>query len=167
VGQSEGSEPSRLESSGPMREAGATSTLRNVTRLSVVQGCCARPTGGSHGRTIRGPAQRRGGAKLRPRLRGWSRRGGQENYKGRRPVGSRLGGPRCPHSSFIRPLFLNSSQTACSREKATNCVIGACQSVRILRSWPTKTPFSKRRWITSRKPGSASGQLKASCALRA
>jgi hypothetical protein len=37
---------------------------------------------------------------------------------------------------------------------------------RILRLWPTKTPFSKRRWSTSRKPEGASGQPRASCALR-
>jgi hypothetical protein len=35
-------------------------------------------------------------------------------------------------------------------------------SVRILRSWPTKTPSSKRRWTTSRKPDSASERLRAS-----
>ena len=29
------------------------------------------------------------------------------------------------------------------------------QPVRILFSWPTKTAFSKRRWTTSSKPGSA------------
>ena len=39
--------------------------------------------------------------------------------------------------------------------------------IRILRSWLTKTPSSKRRWTTSRKPGSASGRPRASCALRA
>src|SRR5215212_8744076 len=50
-----------------MIEAGATSTLRNVTRLSAVQGCCARPTGGSHGRTTDACAQRFKDAERRPR----------------------------------------------------------------------------------------------------
>src|SRR5687768_7194930 len=48
-----------------MIEAGATST-------SEFQECCpkrcARPTGGSHGRTTRGPAQRAAGAKRRAAL---------------------------------------------------------------------------------------------------
>jgi hypothetical protein len=64
------SEPSRLESSDPMREAGATSTLRNVIRLSIVQGCCARPTGGSHGRTTDACTQRFKDAERRPRYQG-------------------------------------------------------------------------------------------------
>jgi hypothetical protein len=46
--------------SDPMREAGATSTgkLQSSRR-------CACPTGGSHSRTTRGPAQRFEGAKRR------------------------------------------------------------------------------------------------------
>src|SRR5215203_6650086 len=40
------------------------------------------------------------------------------------------------------------------------------QPVRILWSWPTKTPSLRRRWTTSRKPDSASGRPRASCALR-
>src|SRR5215217_5185952 len=71
-------------SSDPMREAGVSSTR------SKLQGCClecARPTGGSHTRTTRGPAQRRGGRKAKAAL---SNRGGLEqrgiqhtHYKGR------------------------------------------------------------------------------------
>ena len=67
-----------------MREAGVSSTR------SKLQGCClecARPTGGSHTRTTRGPAQRRGGRKAKAAL---SNRGGLEqrgiqhtHYKGR------------------------------------------------------------------------------------
>jgi hypothetical protein len=44
----------------PMIEADAPSTEE------VVSVSCARPTGGSHGRTTRGPAQRFSGAKRRP-----------------------------------------------------------------------------------------------------
>jgi hypothetical protein len=40
-----------------MREAGVTSTVCR----------CARPTGGRHARTTRGPAQRSRGVKRRPR----------------------------------------------------------------------------------------------------
>src|SRR5918994_7997007 len=40
------------------------------------------------------------------------------------------------------------------------------QPARILRSWLTKTPSSKRRWITSREPVSASGRPRASCARK-
>jgi hypothetical protein len=46
-----------------MREAGAPSTEE------VCLPERARPTGGSHGRTIRGPAQRLEGAKRRPRYK--------------------------------------------------------------------------------------------------
>src|SRR5215212_10671961 len=51
-------------SSDPMREAGAPSTGKS---LACVTKCCARPTGGSHGRTTDAPAQRGEGAKHRPR----------------------------------------------------------------------------------------------------
>jgi hypothetical protein len=45
----------------------------------------ARPTGGSHARTTRGPAQRRGGAKGKPR-QGWGpKKRGQRQYKGPSP----------------------------------------------------------------------------------
>jgi hypothetical protein len=47
---------------------------------------CARPTGDSHACTIRGPAQRRGGAKGKPR-QGWGpKKRGQGQYKGRSPA---------------------------------------------------------------------------------
>jgi hypothetical protein len=59
----EGSEPSRPESSDPMREAGAPST-GECTHAEA-----AHPTGGSHGRTTKSPAQRFRGAKLRPRYK--------------------------------------------------------------------------------------------------
>ena len=49
-----------------MIKAGATSTEEVVSAPC----CCARPTGGSHGRTTRGPAQRGEGAKRRPRPTG-------------------------------------------------------------------------------------------------
>src|SRR5215203_3296254 len=48
-----------------MIEASAPSTGKS---LACVTKCCARPTGDSHGIT-RGPTQRRGGAKRRPRCR--------------------------------------------------------------------------------------------------
>jgi hypothetical protein len=38
--------------------------------------------------------------------------------KGQSPMGPRLGGPRCPYSPFILPLFLRSALSAYSREKA-------------------------------------------------
>src|SRR5215211_3883114 len=60
-----GPEPVSHGSSGPMIEAGAPST----GDVGMSSRRCARPTGGSHGRTTRGPAQRRGDAKQRPRLR--------------------------------------------------------------------------------------------------
>src|SRR5215217_7804450 len=50
-------------SSDLMIEAGETSTLWGV----IVLRRCARPTGGSHARIIRGPAQRSRGVKRRPR----------------------------------------------------------------------------------------------------
>jgi hypothetical protein len=62
-------------------------------------------------------------------------------------------------------LFLSNSQSACSRDKAKQSGDRRI-STRILRSWPTKTPFSKRRWTTSRKPDSALGRLRAFCARR-
>jgi len=61
-----------------MREAGAPSTGR-----------CARPTGDSHGRTTRGPAQRTAG-QSKGRTKEAPQRG-QENYKGRGPEGHRPG----------------------------------------------------------------------------
>ena|SRR5215216_1253439 len=63
LGQSEGSKPSRLESSDPMIEADAPSTGE------LPQCCpeCARPTGDSHGRTYDDHAQRFKGTKRRPR----------------------------------------------------------------------------------------------------
>src|SRR5215204_5313650 len=61
------------------------------TRRELDQ-CCtkrhARPTGGSHGRTTRGPTQRRGGAKRRPRRVRWGENGaarGSIINKGRSP----------------------------------------------------------------------------------
>src|SRR5215213_2355319 len=54
-------------SSDPMREADAPST----GELQVCFPWCARPTGDSHTRTTRGPAQRFEGAKRRPRCGGW------------------------------------------------------------------------------------------------
>src|SRR5215212_11295237 len=63
-GTAEGPEPSSHGSSDPMREAGAPSTGKS---LACVTKCCARPTGGSHGRTTDAPAQRGEGAKHRPR----------------------------------------------------------------------------------------------------
>src|SRR5215211_6283339 len=85
VGQSQGPEPSRLESSDPMREAGGAEHER------VVEYClrsCARPTGCKHGRTIRGPAQRFEGAKRRtaPGTKGTQRGRGQ--YSGWGPTPS-------------------------------------------------------------------------------
>jgi len=67
-----------------MREAGAPST-RDVAGMRLAW--CARPTGGSHGRTVRGPAQRRGGAERRPRQKCWQDGRGQQqqHYKGRSP----------------------------------------------------------------------------------
>jgi hypothetical protein len=53
--------------SDPMREADAPST----GELQVCFPWCARPTGDSHTRTTRGPAQRFEGAKRRPRCGGW------------------------------------------------------------------------------------------------
>src|SRR5215216_4273902 len=51
--------------------------------------CCARPTGDKHGRTTRGPAHRRGGAKRRPRRERVKQvrvRRGPGQYKGLSPV---------------------------------------------------------------------------------
>jgi hypothetical protein len=54
-----------------MIEASAPSTGKS---LACVTKWCARPTGGSHGRTTDAPAQGRGGAKRRPRLGGCLRK---------------------------------------------------------------------------------------------
>jgi hypothetical protein len=68
-----------------MIEAGATSTAPFRDRDIG----CACPTGDSHARTTRGPAQRRGGAKGKPR-QGWGpKKRGQGHYRGRGPVGHR------------------------------------------------------------------------------
>src|ERR671911_2618563 len=78
-----GPEPSRLESSDPMREAGAPNTVKLLLRFRYR---CARPTGGSHGRITDGPAQRREDAKQRPRcVTGRVQQRGQQHthYKGR------------------------------------------------------------------------------------
>jgi hypothetical protein len=48
-----------------MREAGVPRTEEVVTVCTKRR---ARPTGGGHARTTRGPAQRTGGAKRRPRI---------------------------------------------------------------------------------------------------
>jgi hypothetical protein len=62
-----------------MIEAGATSTGPFRDRDIG----CARPTGDSHARTTRGPAQGRGGTKQRPH-QGWGpKKRGQRQYKGR------------------------------------------------------------------------------------
>src|SRR5215211_6290354 len=84
--QSEGSEPTRTRSSDPMIEAGGAEHERVVEYCSR---SCARPTGCKHGRTIRGPVQRRRGAKRRPRRGGKSEKRGEGQYKGRSPVGPR------------------------------------------------------------------------------
>ena len=57
-------------SSDPMREAGGPSTGES---LGMDCKGCARPTGGSHGRTTDVPAQRFEGKKRRPRPRGVSK----------------------------------------------------------------------------------------------
>src|SRR5215211_5355278 len=78
-----GPEPVSHGSSDPMREAGATST----GDVGMSSRRCARPTGGSHGRTTRGPAQRRGGRKAKAALEGGpSTKRGQGQHKGRSPV---------------------------------------------------------------------------------
>jgi len=71
-----------------MIEAGVPSTRRMLQHVAACcPSYCARPTEGSHGRTNRGPAQRRGGRKAKAAL---SNRGGVEqrgkqhtHYKGR------------------------------------------------------------------------------------
>ena len=65
-----------------MIEAGGPSTSEFSGMLSQVAGC-ARPTGGSHGLTTRGPAQRfKGKAKAAPTTRCEKQRG-QGHYKAR------------------------------------------------------------------------------------
>ena len=87
TGQNEGSKPGswKLRPCDRSRcdEHGRVVTVRHVA--------CARPTGDSHGRTTRAPAQRRGGAKRRPRCvcgNGCSDQRGQQykHYKGRSQV---------------------------------------------------------------------------------
>src|SRR5215216_4497698 len=81
-----GPEPVSHGSSDPMIEAGATSTRSLATHRG---GCCARPTGGSHGRTTQGPAQRRRGRNAKAALEGGpSTKRGQGQYKGRGPTPS-------------------------------------------------------------------------------
>jgi hypothetical protein len=63
-GKVKGRSPDRM-SSGSMREAGAPST--EVVVLALWVGC-ARPTGGSHGRTPGAPEQRFNGVNLRATL---------------------------------------------------------------------------------------------------
>jgi hypothetical protein len=68
-----------------MREAGATSTLRNVTRLSVVQRCCAAPPGVVM--IARQTLVRNGSSTQsegRAEVMGLER--GQRQYKGRSPL---------------------------------------------------------------------------------
>src|SRR5919112_2510995 len=71
-----------------------------------------------------------------------------QRLESRRP---QLGGSQFPDNPFMQPLSLNSSQSACSREKAKQSG-DRKMPTRTLWSWPTKTPFSKGRWTTSRKP---------------
>src|SRR5215218_5181490 len=79
-----------------MREAGVSSTVEVAGAVrAVVPAGCARPTGGGHGCTADGPTQHTSGkgyvkillikACEGPRLRGWSRRCGQGQYRGRSP----------------------------------------------------------------------------------
>src|SRR5215217_7586808 len=81
-GHSEGPEPVSHGSSDPMSEpvSRARGGLLDARYIE-----CARPTGGSHGRIIRGPAQRRGDAKRRPRSTSTVVERGQGQYKGRSP----------------------------------------------------------------------------------
>jgi hypothetical protein len=67
-----------------MIEAGAPST----EELSLNFRGCARPTGGSHGRTDEGPTQRFEGAKRRAAPGRGPRKRGQRQYKGSGPTGS-------------------------------------------------------------------------------
>src|SRR5215217_1291819 len=94
--QSEGSEPTRTRSSDPMIEAGGAKHERVVEYCSR---SCARPTGCKHGRTIRGPVQRRG-AQGEGRVGGGRpsapvQRGQQyKHYKGRSPKAPPLWVPK-------------------------------------------------------------------------
>src|SRR5215203_1082748 len=69
-----------LRGSGLMREAG-----RAGTGEVAVSSKCARPTGGSYGRTARGSAQRGGGTKRRPRPRGVSQSAARDSIKAGTP----------------------------------------------------------------------------------
>jgi small subunit ribosomal protein S6 len=60
-----------------MIEAGAPSTGRSQALFPE----CARPTGGSHGRTARGPAQRGEGARRRPRQGGVPKSAANDSIK--------------------------------------------------------------------------------------
>jgi hypothetical protein len=60
-GHSEGPEPSRVENSDPMREAGAANRRKLLLRFGQF---CVRPTGDSYGRTTHAPEQRFNGANL-------------------------------------------------------------------------------------------------------
>jgi hypothetical protein len=78
-----------------MIEASEPST-EDVAGMRYV--ACARPTGGSHGRTARGPAQRRGGAKRKAALsnRGEAEQRGQQHthYKGKAGTPRRIARPQ-------------------------------------------------------------------------
>ena len=63
------------------------------------------------------------------------------------PRGPRPGRLRYPHRPCILPLFLKSSQSACSRERKKQSG-DRRMAARILLSWPNKRPSSKRRWTT-------------------
>jgi hypothetical protein len=70
-----------------MREAGGTEHGELQACVTLRRAC---PTGGSHTRTTRGPAQRGEGAKHRPRQGAFKKRG-RGHYKGRSPAESRPG----------------------------------------------------------------------------
>jgi hypothetical protein len=64
-----------------MIEVGGPST-GSYGKSNMLASWCARPTGGSHGLTTRGPAHRGEGAMRGPRLGGVSKKRGQRQYKG-------------------------------------------------------------------------------------
>src|SRR5215211_4884713 len=86
----EGPEPSRLESSDPMREAGATST-GGLLAARYIEG--AHPTGDSYSRTTDAPAQRFNDANLKATLEVGQEKSGQGQYKGRSPCVRMYGAP--------------------------------------------------------------------------
>ena len=75
-----------------MIEAGAPSTCRELNSCCPKR--CARPTGDSHGRTTRGPAQRFKGAKTKAARKGEDETRGQGQYKGRSLAGAGRSGGR-------------------------------------------------------------------------